>query len=100
MDDAPSAKTAEEPVQLPEVVLSEEKAGAALAMPSDDLLHFPADLMLPALTFEEPPGDIEANMRGFGWDLAKWRKESRLAFVDASPTASDELVVGDYDLAG
>ena len=22
------------------------------------------------VTFEEPPRDIEANMRGFGWDLA------------------------------
>jgi circadian clock protein KaiC len=52
------------------------------------------------VTFEEPPADIEANMRGFGWDLAKWRKEGRLAFVDASPSASDELVLGDYDLAG
>ncbi len=51
------------------------------------------------VTFEEPPGDIEANMRGFGWDLAKWRKEGRLAFVDASPPATDELVIGDYDLA-
>ncbi|WGS21718.1 MULTISPECIES: ATPase domain-containing protein [unclassified Bradyrhizobium] len=52
------------------------------------------------VTFEEPPTDIEANMRGFGWDLPAWRKEGRLAFVDASPSASDELVVGDYDLAG
>src|SRR5688572_32602005 len=30
------------------------------------------------VTFEEPPSDIEANMRGFGWDLATWRKEGRL----------------------
>jgi circadian clock protein KaiC len=52
------------------------------------------------VTFEEPPADIEANMRGFGWDLAKWRKEGRLTFVDASPPANDELVIGDFDLAG
>src|SRR5579871_5423257 len=52
------------------------------------------------VTFEEPPGDIEANMRGFGWDLAAWRKQGHLAVVDASPSASDELVLGDYDLAG
>lgn len=52
------------------------------------------------VTFEEPPGDIESNMRAFGWELARWRKEGRLAFVDASPPANDELVIGDFDLAG
>jgi circadian clock protein KaiC len=52
------------------------------------------------VTFEEPPADIQANMSGFGWDLAKWKKEGRLAFVDASPPANDELVIGDFDLAG
>lgn len=52
------------------------------------------------VTFEERPQDIEANMRGFGWDLAKWRKEHRLAIVDASPPTEDELVVGDFDLDG
>lgn len=52
------------------------------------------------VTFEEPSADIEANMRSFGWDLAKWRREGRLAFVDASPPLRDELVAGDYDLAG
>src|SRR5919201_4501871 len=52
------------------------------------------------VTFEEPPVDIEANMRGFGWNLPAWRKAGRLAFVDASPSASDELLLGDYDLAG
>lgn len=52
------------------------------------------------VTFEEPPADIESNMRGFGWDLARWRKEGRLAMVDASPPANDELVIGDFDLAG
>lgn len=52
------------------------------------------------VTFEEPPADIEANMRGFGWDMAKWRSEKRLAFVDASPSDKDELVIGDFDLNG
>ncbi len=52
------------------------------------------------VTFEEPPADIESNMRSFGWDLADWRRRGRLAFVDASPPANDELVIGDYDLAG
>ncbi len=46
------------------------------------------------VTFEEPARDIEANMIGFGWDLVKWRKEGKLAFVDASLPANDELVVG------
>ncbi|MGY0571057.1 ATPase domain-containing protein [Bradyrhizobium sp. RDM12] len=52
------------------------------------------------VTFEEPPTDIEANMLGFGWELAKWRKNGRLGFVDASPPASDELIIGDFDLVG
>ena len=52
------------------------------------------------VTFEEPPRDIEANMRSFGWNLASWRKEGRLAFVDASPPPNDELVIGDFDLTG
>lgn len=52
------------------------------------------------VTFEESSADIEANVRGFGWDLAKWRKENRLAVVDASPPPKDELVIGDFDLFG
>lgn len=52
------------------------------------------------VTFEEPPRDIEANMRGFGWDLGRWRREGRLAVVDASPSEQDELVLGDFDLVG
>ena len=52
------------------------------------------------VTFEEPPADIQANMSGFGWDLARWKKDGRLAFVDASPPPNDELVIGDFDLAG
>src|SRR5919106_148624 len=52
------------------------------------------------VTFEEPPRDIEANMRGFGWNLARWHKEGKLAFVDPSPPTDDELVIGEFDLAG
>ncbi len=52
------------------------------------------------VTFEEPSSDIVANMSGFGWELARWRREGRLAFVDASPPLSEELVMGDFDLAG
>jgi circadian clock protein KaiC len=52
------------------------------------------------VTFEEPPGDIEANMKGFGWDLAAWRAAGQLIFVDASPPDNDELVMGDFDLSG
>jgi circadian clock protein KaiC len=62
------------------------------------ITHFDENGVL--VTFEEPPADIEANMRSFGWDLPTWRKQGRLAFVDASPAAGDELVIGDYDLAG
>src|SRR6185437_5281512 len=51
------------------------------------------------VTFEEPPSDIEANMRGFGWELGRWQKEGRLAFVDASPSEDDELILGDFDLS-
>lgn len=60
--------------------------------------HFDENGVL--VTFEEPPADIEANMSGFGWDLAEWRKKGRLAFVDASPPPNDELVIGEFDLAG
>src|SRR5215213_5063978 len=37
------------------------------------------------VTFEESAADIRANMRSFGWDLATWENEGKLAFVDASP---------------
>jgi circadian clock protein KaiC len=52
------------------------------------------------VTFEEPPREIENNMQSFGWDLRRWRKEKRLAFVDASPREGDELVMGEFDLNG
>ena len=50
------------------------------------------------VTFEESPEDISTNMLGFGWDLAKWESEGKLAFVDASPQPDEEAVVaGSYD---
>src|SRR5579883_2107336 len=52
------------------------------------------------VTFEESPADIESNMRSFGWDLARWRREKRLAVVNASPSGNEELVTGDFDLIG
>ena len=35
------------------------------------------------VTFEESAEDIRKNMLSFGWDLARWEREGRLAFVDA-----------------
>ena len=52
------------------------------------------------VTFEESPGEIEVNMASFGWDLRRWREANKLAFVDASPRDTDQVVVGDFDLAG
>lgn len=51
------------------------------------------------VTFEESSADIEANMRGFGWDLAAWRRQGRLVFVDASPRLEEQMVVGEFDLS-
>jgi len=39
-------------------------------------------------------------MASFGWDVRRWREANKLAFVDASPRDSDQVVVGDFDLAG
>ena len=51
------------------------------------------------VTFEETPADIRRNLRGFGWDVEKWEKDSQWAFVDASPRPGDEpIITGQYDL--
>jgi circadian clock protein KaiC len=51
------------------------------------------------VTFEESAADIRTNMRSFGWDLAGWEREGRLAFVDASPDPEVEVVEsGSFDL--
>jgi len=52
------------------------------------------------VTFEESPDEIEVNMASFGWDIRRWREQNKLVFIDASPRDRDELVVGDFDLAG
>ncbi len=51
------------------------------------------------VNFEESPEDIRKNLEGFGWDVEKWEKEGKWAFVDASPTPEQEATeVGKYDL--
>jgi circadian clock protein KaiC len=53
------------------------------------------------VTFEERPEDICRNVASFGWELAQWEREGKLAFVDASFHAEGEsMVTGDYDLGG
>jgi circadian clock protein KaiC len=52
------------------------------------------------VTFEETARDIRKNMQSFGWDLAQWEREGKLAFVDASPDPNVETVVsGAFDLS-
>ncbi len=52
------------------------------------------------ITFEESPADLRRNMRGFGWDIERWEKESKWVFVDASPQFNNDeaIVIGEYDL--
>ena len=51
------------------------------------------------VTFEESAADIRSNMRNFGWDLERWEREGKLAFVDASPDPSVETIEsGAFDL--
>src|SRR4051812_47638852 len=52
------------------------------------------------VTFEETARDIRMNMQSFGWDLAQWERDGKLAFVDASPDPHAETVVsGAFDLS-
>ena len=51
------------------------------------------------VTFEESADNIRENMHSFGWDLAKWEAEGKLAFVDASPDPEiDTVESGGFDL--
>lgn len=50
------------------------------------------------VTFEESPKDIRANLKGLGWDIEKWEREKKWAFVDASPQPEETVVTGSYDL--
>lgn len=50
------------------------------------------------ITFEEPPGDIRKNMNAMGWNIDKWEKEGKWAFVDSSPEPGDTIYeTGPYD---
>lgn len=51
------------------------------------------------VTFEDAPADIRKNMIGFGWDIERWEREGKWAFVDAAPDPGGAtVVVGDYDM--
>ena len=51
------------------------------------------------VTFEESSEDIRKNVRGFGWDLAQWEADGKLAIVDASPDPSVETIEsGSYEV--
>jgi circadian clock protein KaiC len=51
------------------------------------------------VTFEESARDIRKNMLGFGWELERWEREGKLAFVDASPDPAIETIEsGSFDL--
>jgi circadian clock protein KaiC len=52
------------------------------------------------VTFEDAPGDLRENVRGFGWEISAHEEAGMWAFVDAS-LRSDEVatVVGEFDLS-
>jgi circadian clock protein KaiC len=51
------------------------------------------------VTFEENPDDIRRNTRVFGWDVPRWEREGKWAFVDVSPDQDEPpAVVGHFDL--
>ncbi|MDB4874775.1 MAG: circadian clock protein KaiC [Gemmatimonadetes bacterium] len=53
------------------------------------------------VTFEDSPADIRTNMRAFGWDIDRWERENKWAFVDVSPDSSGPTpIVGEFDLGG
>jgi len=53
------------------------------------------------VTFEETPACIRRNMRGFGWDIARFEGEGTWAFVDGSPDPRvDEVETGSYEFGG
>jgi circadian clock protein KaiC len=51
------------------------------------------------VTFEESPEDVRRNMLSFGWNIKKWEEEGKWAFVDASLSPEESvLIAGQYDL--
>lgn len=49
------------------------------------------------VTFEERKSDIFNEVACFGWDLSALEQEGKIAFVDASSIAENQVEVGDYD---
>jgi len=52
------------------------------------------------VTFEENPGDIIKNVKGFGWNFDMLIRKKRLVFVDASPDKVITTELGKYDFSG
>lgn len=53
------------------------------------------------VTFEDSPADIRRNMRGLGWDIARWEAEGKWTFVDAALHPDEATItVGSYDMGG
>jgi circadian clock protein KaiC len=54
------------------------------------------------VTLEEGPDDLRQNMLSFGWDIEKWEKEGKWAFVDASPKSTETPIIAgeDFDFGG
>lgn len=53
------------------------------------------------VTFEDLPDELRRNMRSFGWDIERWERENKWAFVDVSPDFEDPTpIIGTYDLGG
>ena len=51
------------------------------------------------VTFEETPNDIVKNVKSLGWDFDILEKQSKIGFVDASPSPDDKEIVGTYDFS-
>lgn len=50
------------------------------------------------VTFEESPDEIIRNVRSFGWEIDKWIKDGKWAFVDVSPQPDEEKSFsGEFD---
>jgi circadian clock protein KaiC len=53
------------------------------------------------VTCELDPGDLAANVAGFGWHLKDLERDGRLALVDATLAPDEELVaIGEFDFDG
>src|SRR3954447_7256277 len=53
------------------------------------------------VTFDEPGAEIARNVGSFGWDLHAYCEEGRMAIVDVSSVAGEEVVeAGNFDFDG